>query len=55
MKIVYILLLSTPCVNHNVRLIGGLVPTEGTAQMCVGALDQGENCAMTTGATSFYN
>ena len=26
----------TPCVNGNVRLIGGLVPTEGTVQMCVG-------------------
>ena len=24
------------CVTGNVRLIGGLVPTEGTVQMCVG-------------------
>ena len=24
------------CVDGNVRLIGGLVPTEGTVQMCVG-------------------
>ena len=24
------------CVAGNVRLIGGLVPTEGTVQMCVG-------------------
>ena len=26
----------TPCVNGSVHLIGGLVPTEGTVQMCVG-------------------
>ena len=26
----------TPCVNGSVRLIGGLVPTEGTVRMCVG-------------------
>ena len=26
----------TPCVNGNVRLIDGLVQTEGTVQMCVG-------------------
>ena len=24
------------CIAGNVRLIGGLVPTEGTVQMCVG-------------------
>ena len=26
----------SPCVNGSVRLIGGLVPTEGAVQMCMG-------------------
>ena len=35
----------SPCVNGSVRLIGGLVPTEGAVQMCMWERD-GEDCAV---------
>ena len=45
----HVVLPGSPCVNGNVRLIGGLVPTEGTVQMCWEG--NGENCAIVVGAT----
>ena len=35
-KLIALMYIPGNCVTGNVRLIGGLVPTEGTVQMCVG-------------------